>query len=73
MQTGVFQGYMGLITHILKKMAAEVKCRPLIIATGGLASLLCPELKMIKKQDIDLTLHGLRIVYENIRKNNLDW
>jgi type III pantothenate kinase len=35
-----------------------------VIATGGLASVIVPETDVIDVVDPDLTLHGLRFLYE---------
>jgi type III pantothenate kinase len=37
---------------------------PLVIATGGLASVVVPETTVIDVVDPDLTLHGLRFLHE---------
>jgi type III pantothenate kinase len=34
------------------------------VATGGLADVIAPETSLIQHVDPDLTLHGLRIVWE---------
>ncbi len=62
-QAGIIFGYAGLIDGIVERMKAEIKTKPLVIATGGLASLVTSETKCIDKVEDMLTLEGLRIIY----------
>lgn len=69
MQSGILFGYIGQVEYIVKKMKEEMKKskfkeEPLVIATGGLANLIAKETKAIDKVDSDLTLEGLKILYE---------
>lgn len=63
MQAGIMFGYAGLVDGIVERMKAEVKSKPLVIATGGLARVVAPETKSIDKIEEMLTLEGLRIIY----------
>ena len=63
MQAVIIFGYAGLIDGIVERMKAEIKTKPLVIATGGLARLVASETKCIDKFDDMLTLEGLRIIY----------
>jgi type III pantothenate kinase len=63
MQAGIIFGYAGLIDGIVQRMKAEIKTKPLVIATGGLARLVASETKCIDKIEDMLTLEGLRIIY----------
>jgi type III pantothenate kinase len=56
-------GYAGLVDGIVERMKAEVKSKPLVIATGGLARVVAPETKSIEKIEEMLTLEGLRLIY----------
>lgn len=68
MQAGIIYGYIGQVEYIVKKMKREMMdmgCdEPLVIATGGLATLITKNTKEINIVDGDLTLEGLRIIYE---------
>ncbi|SFC66598.1 type III pantothenate kinase [Clostridium uliginosum] len=65
-QSGVVFGYVGQVEYIIKKMKEEMSNEeePFVIATGGLANLIANETNVIDKVDSDLTLEGLKILYE---------
>ncbi len=67
MQAGIFFGYVGLVDGIVERIRAETDENFHVIATGGLASLIAPESKTIVEVDENLTLDGLRILYERNR------
>jgi type III pantothenate kinase len=64
LQSGLFYGYLGLVDGILDRLLAELGPQTKIIATGGLARLFGEHSKHIKTVDDQLTLDGLRIVWE---------
>ncbi len=63
-QSGLFYGYVGLVEGILKRMLEELGEGTRVIATGGLASLIARGTSLIEIVDSDLTLEGLRLIYE---------
>ncbi|HEV8375643.1 MAG TPA: type III pantothenate kinase [Candidatus Polarisedimenticolia bacterium] len=68
MQSGILLGYLGLVRGILDRMRLEMEGNPAVIATGGLAPLLEPDLsEWVDEVDPDLTLIGLRILHERNR------
>jgi type III pantothenate kinase len=66
-QSGVVYGYAGLVDGIVERMKAEMEGRPKVIATGGLATLMAAVARCIERVDDDLTLEGLRLLYEESR------
>ncbi len=64
MQAGIVYGAVGMVDGIVRRMKEEMGGSPKVVATGGLASLLADESSEIDVHDPDLTLEGLRIVYE---------
>jgi type III pantothenate kinase len=64
MQSGLFWGYVDMVEGLTRRVRAELGGDPAIVATGGLAALVAPETPSIQHVDIDLTLRGLRIVWQ---------
>lgn len=63
MQSGIVFGYVGLIEGVVSKIQAEMEEKAKVIATGGYAGLLAEESKIIDIVNPDLTLVGLKILY----------
>jgi type III pantothenate kinase len=64
LQSGIFFGAVEAIDGIVRRIAAEWGIDPLVIATGGLAQLLAPHCRTIDRVEPFLTLHGLRLAWE---------
>jgi type III pantothenate kinase len=64
MQSGLFYGYVGLVEGIVQRMRRELGGPVACVATGGLAEMIAPETSAIDAVDRDLTLHGLRIIWQ---------
>jgi type III pantothenate kinase len=69
MQSGVFWGYIDLIDGLVERIKAEYGRPMTVIATGGVASLFEGAARKIDHFDSDITIKGLRILYDrNISK-----
>jgi type III pantothenate kinase len=68
MQSGIIFGYASLVDGLLDKIETEmnVPCRTL--ATGGLASRICAHTKKVEEICPDLTLEGLRLIFDRNRQ-----
>ena len=64
MQSGIINGYVGLVDYIVKHMKDEVKSNPRVVATGGMAKLIAKESETIEEVDDLLTIEGLKIIYD---------
>ncbi len=64
MESGLFYGYVGMVEGLVRRMSDELGGNAICIATGGLAEVIAPETPLIEHVDADLTLQGLRIVWE---------
>jgi type III pantothenate kinase len=75
MQSGILFGYEGLVDGIVTKMKDEIQEQypkeaiPKVIATGGLAPLIAKGAKTIEAVDENLTLDGLRLIFELNRED----
>ena len=67
MQSGLYYGYLALVDGILARMKREVGGIKRVIATGGLAALFVDDSEHIDEIDSELTLKGLKIIYDRNR------
>ncbi len=64
LRSGIIFGYVGLVEGLLRRLLAELPGKATVIATGGLAGTIAPLTNAIEKVDDDLTLEGLRMLWE---------
>ena len=65
MQAGIYFGYVGQTEYIIKKMKEESGIKNLkVIATGGLGKIISDSTDAIDVYNPELTLQGLRLIYE---------
>jgi type III pantothenate kinase len=64
MESGLFYGYVGLVEGLVQRIRGELGSAAVCVATGGLADVIAPETSTIQAVDPELTLGGLRIVWE---------
>lgn len=67
-QAGLVFGYAGLTKELIARCAAEIEEefgeKPAVYATGGLAELIAPLVPQIESVEANLTLDGLRMIWE---------
>lgn len=64
MQAGIVYGSIGQVREILSRIEREMGGNPKIVATGGYATLIAPEVELIDTVNQELVLEGLRIIWE---------
>lgn len=64
LQSGIIFGFAGQVDSMVRRIAAELGGSPRVVATGGLAELICGECSTVELVDSILTLEGLRLIHE---------
>lgn len=64
MQSGLYFGYIGLVSNIIREISKELGEGIKVVATGSFASQIYPDLEIISVLDPYLVLEGLRIIHD---------
>ena len=64
LQSGALYGFAGQVDGLVDRITAELGEVTAVVATGGLAPIVVPESRRITHYDPELTLTGLRLVFE---------
>lgn len=68
MQSGAVRGYVGALEGIVRDMKAEMGYESIpVVATGGMGRMMAEYCDSIDDVDSNLTLEGLRLIYEKNR------
>jgi len=67
-QSGIYHGAISMIDGILERMIAEMGPDTKTVATGGQAPLIVSGSRYVKTANEDLTLEGLRLIWERNSK-----
>ena len=70
-QSGVMYGWAGLVDGVVERMRAEMGTQVRVVATGGLAEQMRGVSRSIDAVDLDLTLQGLRTLWEKAHPTNV--
>jgi len=63
LQAGLVLGYAGLVTGLVERFKSELGPEAQVIGTGGLATIISKEADVFDDINQDLTLIGLRMIY----------
>ncbi len=64
MQSGILYGYVSLVDGLVERLKKEMGADVAVIATGGLAKVIADESSTIESVETNLTLEGLRLIYQ---------
>jgi len=64
MQSGILFGYAGLIDGVVSRIQEELGEKAVVVATGGHSSVIAKEAKTIDKINPNLTLIGIKVIYD---------
>lgn len=67
LQSGSLYGFSGQVDGIVNRIIKEIGPLKAVVATGGLAGLVVEASETITHHEPDLTLEGLRLVFEKNR------
>ena len=69
MQSGLFFGYVAMVDGIVTRIRGELEDgdRAICVATGGMADVIADETTTIERVEPDLTLQGLRMIWDRRR------
>ena len=63
-QSGIIYGYASLVEGMVARIRKELGEKAKVVATGGYSAIIAKETKAIDEVNPDLTLIGLRLIYE---------
>ncbi len=68
MQSGLYFGYIGLVSRIIEEIRRELGGESTIISTGGFAAQISSELSSVDFYEPELVLEGLRILHDRSKE-----
>ena len=63
-QSGIVYGHVGMVEAMVDRFKKELGGDTKIVATGGMANLIQKETDIFDYVNLDLTLVGLKIIYD---------
>jgi type III pantothenate kinase len=67
LRSGIVAGHLAMLEGMIERTRAELGTDAQVIVTGGLAPLFANRSSLFDHFDADLTLHGLRLIYDRVR------
>jgi type III pantothenate kinase len=69
-QSGLYYGFIGMIDGIVERITAQLGPETKAVATGGQGELIVHGSRCVKIYDENLTLEGLRLIWERSRQTS---
>jgi type III pantothenate kinase len=66
LRSGIVAGHLAMLEGMIERTRAELGIDAQVIVTGGLAPLFADRSVLFDHFDPDLTLHGLRLIYDRV-------
>jgi type III pantothenate kinase len=66
LRSGIVAGHLAMLEGMIERTRAELGTDAQVIVTGGLALLFAGRSPLFDHVDPDLTLHGLRLIYDRV-------
>ena len=66
LRSGIVAGHLAMLEGMIERTRAELGTDAQVIVTGGLAPLFADRSTLFDHFDPDLTLHGLRLIYDRV-------
>jgi type III pantothenate kinase len=67
LRSGIVAGHLAMLEGMIERTRAELGTDAQVIVTGGLWPLFAERSSLFDHFDPDLTLHGLRLIYDRVR------
>jgi type III pantothenate kinase len=67
LRSGIVAGHLAMLEGMIERTRAELGTDAQVIVTGGLAPLFADRSSLFDHFDPDLTLHGLRLIYDRVQ------
>jgi type III pantothenate kinase len=67
LRSGIVAGHLAMLEGMIERTRAELGTDAQVIVTGGLAPLFADRSSLFDHFDADLTLHGLRLIFDRVR------
>ena len=69
-QSGSILGHLAMVEGLIARIEEELAAKTTIVATGGFAHVFAAASPVITHTDPNLTLNGLRMIYQRVRRPN---
>ena len=68
MNVGIYNGYIGMLTALIKGMKWELNEDLYVVGCGGQGKMIAPYINVINVYDPDFVTKGLNYIYEKYEK-----